>query len=118
MSVYTHMVEDIHLPDMIEVHQKFSGPRTADVEQAVKVELHRKGADQVIKPGMSVAITGGSRGICKIPVILKAVVAFCREQGAVPFIFPAMGSHGGGTAEGQKKVLESLGVTEAFCGWE
>lgn len=118
MSVYTHMVEDIHLPDMIEVHQKFSGPRTADVEQAVKVELHRKGADQVIKPGMSVAITGGSRGICKIPVILKAVVAFCREQGAVPFIFPAMGSHGGGTAEGQKKVLESLGVTEAFCGCE
>lgn len=118
MSVYTDMVKNIKLPEMVEVHQKFLRPRITDVGQAVWKELHREGIRQTIKPGMTVAITGGSRGVCRIPVILKTIVSFCREQGAIPFIFPAMGSHGGGTAEGQKRVLESLGVTEAFCGCE
>lgn len=118
MSVYTDMVKDIKLPEMIEVHQRFPRPLIEDVEQAVRKELHREEIEKSIKPGMTVAITGGSRGVCNIAVILKAIVCFCKEQGAVPFIFPAMGSHGGGTAEGQRKILESLGVTEAFCDCE
>ena len=118
MSVYTDMLKNIKLPKMIEVHQRFLRPQITDVEQAVLKELHRKGTDKIIKSGMTIAISGGSRGVCNIPVILKTLVSFCKKQGAVPFIFPAMGSHGGGTAEGQKKMLESLGVTEAFCGCE
>lgn len=119
MSVYTDMVKDVKLPEMIEVRQSFPRPRITNVEQAVREALHKKeGVEASIKPGMTVAITGGSRGVCNIPVILKTLVSFCRERGAIPFIFPAMGSHGGGTAEGQKRMLESLGVTEEFCGCE
>lgn len=118
MSTYTDMVKDVKLPDMIEVRQSFPRPQVTDVEKAVLEELHRERIQETIKPGMTVAVTGGSRGVCNIPVILKAIVSFCREQGAVPFIFPAMGSHGGGTAEGQRSMLHSLGVTEEFCGCE
>jgi len=118
MSVYTDMVKDMKLPEMIEVHQHFPRPQITDVEQAVLDELHREEISKTIKPGMTVAITGGSRGICNIATILKTIVSFCKEQGATPFIFPAMGSHGGGTAEGQKRMLYSLGVTEEFCGCE
>jgi hypothetical protein len=63
-----------------------------------------------------VAITAGSRGIANIARIIKAAVAHLRSLGAEPFIVPAMGSHGGATAEGQRQVIESYGITEAFCG--
>src|ERR671920_1007716 len=64
---------------------------------------------------MRVALTAGSRGIARIDEILRAVIEGLEEMGAEPFIVPAMGSHGGATAEGQVEVLESLGVTEEFC---
>ena len=66
--------------------------------------------------GQSVALTAGSRGIANIPLILKSTAQFLKDLGAKPFLVPAMGSHGGGTAEGQRKVLESYGITEAFVG--
>ena len=69
-----------------------------------------------IEPGMSVAITAGSRGIAQIDEILRSLVGILKEMGAEPFIVPAMGSHGGATAEGQVEILESLGVTEESCG--
>src|SRR5919112_1198362 len=64
---------------------------------------------------MRVALTAGSRGISQIDVVLRSLVRALKEKGAEPFIVPAMGSHGGATAEGQVEVLESLGVTEEFC---
>lgn len=118
MSVYTDMVKDVKLPEMIEVHQSFPRPRIENVEQAVRNALDRDEICKAIRPGMTVGITGGSRGVCNISLIIRTLVSFCKERGAVPFIFPAMGSHGGGTAEGQKRMLESLGVTEEFCGCE
>ncbi|MCI0377690.1 MAG: DUF362 domain-containing protein, partial [Gemmataceae bacterium] len=69
-----------------------------------------------IKAGHTVALTAGSRGIANIPVILKSVAQFLKDLGAKPFLVPTMGSHGGGAAEGQRKVLESYGMTEAFLG--
>jgi hypothetical protein len=65
---------------------------------------------------MSVALTAGSRGIAQIDGILRSLVGILKEMSAEPFIVPAMGSHGGATAEGQVEILESLGVTEGFCG--
>ena len=65
---------------------------------------------------MRIAITCGSRGIANLPVIMRTIVDFCKEQGAEPFLIPAMGSHGGATAEGQRAVLTALGVTEETCG--
>src|SRR5205085_3474974 len=58
----------------------------------------------------------GSRGIANIPLVLRSAVAFLKDLGARPFLVPAMGSHGGGTAEGQRQVIESYGITEDFVG--
>jgi len=69
-----------------------------------------------ISPGQSVAVTCGSRGIANIHLIIRAIAAHLMSIGAEPFIVPAMGSHGGGTAEGQRAVIESYGVTEEFVG--
>lgn len=69
-----------------------------------------------IHKGMSVAITCGSRGVCNIPIITRAIVDFVKSCGGQPFVFPAMGSHGGATAEGQRGVLRAYGVTEESVG--
>lgn len=104
------------LPRVVKVRQKFSGERLEDLEEALRQQCGRDGIAGRIRPGMRVAVTAGSRGITDIAEILRALVRFLKEAGAQPFIVPAMGSHGGATAEGQVKVLESLGVTEEFCG--
>jgi len=63
-----------------------------------------------------VAITAGSRGIANIAKITRAIVEHFHKLGAKPFIVPAMGSHGGGTAEGQRRIIESFGITESLLG--
>ena len=104
------------LPDLFRVRQRFQGPELSDVEGETHRQLARLDLARRIAPGQSVAITAGSRGITSIDVILRAVVAHLRSLGAEPFIVPAMGSHGGGTAAGQTKMLAQLGITEASCG--
>lgn len=103
-------------PQIFRVHQKFEGPRVDDVPGEVERQLSRLSLGQRIRPGQSVAITAGSRGIANIHQIIKAIVDHAKKVGAKPFIVPAMGSHGGGTAEGQRQILESYGITESFCG--
>jgi hypothetical protein len=71
---------------------------------------------QTVRPGQTVAVTAGSRGIANIVSILRAAINHLRELGAPPFLVPAMGSHGGGTAAGQRQLLESYGITEANVG--
>ena len=71
----------------------------------------RAAAGRALRPGHRVAITAGSRGIANIAVILRAAVEHLRRLGAEPFIVPAMGSHGGGTAEGQRQILATYGIT-------
>ncbi len=65
---------------------------------------------------MSVVLTGSGREIANMNVILRETASFIRDQGALPFIVPAMGSHGSSTAEGQKEILAGYGITEEFCG--
>ena len=65
---------------------------------------------------MSIAIPCGSRGVHNIYTILKTLVDYCKSKGAHPFIFPAMGSHGGSTAEGQLEVVNGFGITEESIG--
>jgi hypothetical protein len=104
------------LPSFFRVRQTFESPRVADIPAEVRGQLASLKLEERIKPGQSVAISAGSRGIANIAVITKAIVDHTKSLRASPFIVPAMGSHGGGTAEGQRKVLESYGVTETFCG--
>lgn len=101
-------------PRMIRVRQAFARPRVADVPRAVAEALARAGLP--IKPGDTVALGAGSRGVANIGVIVGATVRWLQDLGARPFIVPAMGSHGGGTPEGQLSVLAHYGVTEATMG--
>ncbi|WP_236692952.1 lactate racemase domain-containing protein [Aneurinibacillus tyrosinisolvens] len=103
-------------PKVALVKQRFRGPAVQDIDKAVSDQLAAIGLADQITPGMRIAITAGSRGIANIAVIIRATVHELKKLGAAPFIVPTMGSHGGATAEGQVEVLESLGVTEAFCG--
>lgn len=104
------------LPHLRAVTQTFPRPRHPDVYAGAYAEaaaqLHMLGA----RSGARVAIGAGSRGIRDIARVVAATVAACRDADLDPFIVPAMGSHGGGSAEGQRQVLEHLGVTEASVG--
>jgi hypothetical protein len=101
---------------MLRVRQQFERPRVADVAAEVRASLESLNLGRAIRPGQTVALTAGSRGIANIPLVLRAAVRQLRDLGAKPFIVPAMGSHGGGTAEGQRNLIESYGITEEFLG--
>src|SRR5216684_5534876 len=103
-------------PKMLRVRQEFERPKVEDVAGTVRSLLQKLDLNKKIRPGHSVALTAGSRGISNIPLILQSVARFLKDLGAKPFLVPTMGSHGGGMAEGQRKVLESYGITEAFVG--
>lgn len=100
---------------MFRVEQVFDHPRVADPAQAAKDALAGV-VDARSLAGKSVAVTVGSRGIANLPRIVRGLVEQLRGWGGKPFIIPAMGSHGGGTAEGQVAVLATLGVTEESVG--
>lgn len=104
------------LPNMIKIHRNYQAPVIENIEATIEAEMAKILSRTMIKPGMRIAITAGSRGIANIAQIITAVVAELKRYGADPFIVPAMGSHGGATAEGQLEVLKSLGITEANCG--
>lgn len=104
----------LRLPAMLPVRQLF--PRKPEVDSVAAVNSGLAGLGNVDLEGKSVAITAGSRGIKGMSAVLRAAVTELKTRKAKPFIIPAMGSHGGATAEGQARVLESLGVTEAQIG--
>jgi hypothetical protein len=99
---------------MLRVRQHFPRPLVRDIPGAVAARLSAVALP--IRPGDTVAVGAGSRGIANIAVIVGATVRYLLDLGARPFVFPAMGSHGGGTAEGQLSVLEHYGITEATMG--
>ncbi|MDF2874450.1 MAG: hypothetical protein K0R22_1133 [Sporomusa sp.] len=107
---------DTPFPRMITVRQKFAALQVSDVQAEVACQVARADISQLVKPGARIAILAGSRGIARIDKIISALVQALKQLGAVPFIVPAMGSHGGATAEGQIEVLRSLGITEANVG--
>jgi hypothetical protein len=111
--VYRYTNEDpMKLPKMYRIRQRFDDTRVKDIQEMVRAELSRI-SWSAIRPGDRVAITAGSRGIADIAEILGVIVEFLKSLGVDPFLFPAMGSHGGATAAGQVAMLEQLGVTEA-----
>src|ERR1700722_7166107 len=108
-------------PRMGRVRQKFDSQRVGDVAVETKRQLtalNLGGPEGKVRLGQTVAITVGSRGIANIAEITKAICDHVRSLGAKPIIVPAMGSHGGGTAEGQREIIESYGVTEEYTGAE
>ena len=107
---------DVELPRMVRVRQKFKTPTLEDVSGAVAEQFDNPDIRGRIKPGMRIAVGCGSRGIANVAACAGTVVAQLKALGAEPFIFPAMGSHGSASAEGQVKVLDSLGINEQTMG--
>ncbi|MGL5434795.1 MAG: lactate racemase domain-containing protein [Lachnospiraceae bacterium] len=112
------LLKDIKIPEMFRASQTFVREviQPEQIPAVVAAELEQECFSALIRPGMSIAITAGSRGIRNVDIITKAIVDFVKSRGADPFIVPAMGSHGGATAEGQMEVLAGYNITEASMG--
>ena len=117
-SVIDSLLADVQLPRFVRIRQTFSEEHipAQQIPAAVAQALSRPEIAGRIQPGMSVCLTCGSRGIDNNVAIIRAVADFCKARGAQPFAIPAMGSHGGATAEGQLEVLHSFGITEETIG--
>lgn len=109
-------IEAAAIPTFAPVRMEFPRDRVADVRAAAANAAQDALRSSPLRPGASIAITAGSRGIVDIAAITRAVVDRVRGLGFTPFIVPAMGSHGGATAEGQRAVLERYGITEETMG--
>ncbi len=112
MGVVVDLARRMPLPRMVQVEQYFDRTAIKDIDGSVRNALSGPGILDRVRPGMSIAVTAGSRGISNIADILRTIVRVLKEKGAEPFVIPAMGSHGGATAQGQTEVLASLGITE------
>lgn len=112
------LVNNVDLPKMFRVKQKFPRKKIPvnQIPQIIYDLLSEDKFASQIKPGMGIAITAGSRGVANVALITKSIADFVKSRGASPFVVPAMGSHGGATAEGQKEVLEGYGITEEYLG--
>lgn len=108
----------VSFPRMIRVRQTFDARRVTNVAAEVHSQLATLKLGQKVRPGQTVAITAGSRGIAHIAEIIRAAVDHVKSLGGIPFIVPAMGSHGGGTAEGQTEILANYGITPTAMGCE
>lgn len=114
MSSLEQMLCDYEIPQVAKIEVKFADSRLENIEETLKRRLNDKNLP--IRKGQRIAITGGSRGIANYVDLMRIAVAYIKGKGAIPFIVPAMGSHGGATAEGQVEVLRNLGITEESVG--
>ena len=116
----SQLLENVPLPRMFRARQTFPRPvlTPEEIPGVVRAEMSREPFVSKLQPGMTIAITAGSRGIANVALITRSIVEFCKERGTRPFIVPAMGSHGGATAEGQREILAGYGITEEAMGCE
>ena len=103
-------------PQMHLVRQAFEALELEDLEGHLTVGLNRQLERAGLPRGASVAIAVGSRGVSPVVQVVRALARGLREAGLRPFVVPAMGSHGGGTAKGQESVLADYGVHEQSVG--
>jgi len=118
MEIIKSLLRGTPLPRLAKIRQNFAAPEVADVAGALRDQLAKPGVIDTVKPGMRIAIGVGSRGVAGIPTLTRVTVEEIRKRQGLPFVVPAMGSHGGATAEGQRDVLANLGVTEETIGCE
>ena len=116
MSTIDNLLDGVPIPRLIKVRQTFERPRIADVEAELVKKLRASSTLAKVKPGQRIAVTAGSRGITRLPLMLRVLAAEIKRVGGEPFLFPAMGSHGGATAQGQREMLIGMGITEEYVG--
>jgi hypothetical protein len=115
-GVFPVMTNANHFPRMIEMEQSYPSSPKLDFPSLLEQQFTQSGLRENIKPGMKIALGVGSRGITNLKEIVKATLGVLTKAGARPFIVPAMGSHGGATAEGQIEMLAEYGVTSQSMG--
>ena len=108
-------IEEIQIPKMVRVRQIYENDEIQDIETHLKKELNKYEFEKQVK-GKRIALTVGSRGIPQNALIVRTICNQLKEWGALPFIVPAMGSHGGGCVEGNLEILEGYGITEGNIG--
>lgn len=112
MSVVSELLKDIKIPRMLKVRQTFNDYAISNIENKLKEKLIEANMLDDIKRDAKIAIAVGSRGIRNIDLITKTVITELTKKELNPFIIPAMGSHGGATADGQSNVLKEFHITE------
>ena len=117
-DIIERLLRDVPLPRTVRARQVFADKAVPDVAEAVREQMRAPAIAALIKPGASIALGVGSRGLAQLPLLVRTAVEELKRAKAVPFIVPAMGSHGGATAQGQVDLLAALGVTEASAGCE
>lgn len=117
-AAFERLLSEVEIPRFAEVEYRVGCPVLEQVEESVRTALRRSTAFGTIKAGQTVAITAGSREIAHIVEILRTVSEEIKRLGAIPYLVPAMGSHGGADADGQKAILEGYGITEESTGAE
>lgn len=118
MGILQVLLQDIPVPKMAKVKVNFDDAKIDDLTSILMEKLQREKIGKTIKPSMEIAVAVGSRGLDRIIELTAVTVKFLKDLGAKPFIVPSMGSHGGATAEGQRAVLEHLGITQEAVGAE
>ena len=116
MDRIIEILKDTPLPKMVRISQDFPAKKLAEPAKALRAALEGCPASLHLRPGMRIAVTVGSRGMAELKILVSTLISWLKEKGAFPFIVPAMGSHGGATAEGQLAVLNSFGITEESMG--
>lgn len=116
--IFDELLKETEIPEMIPVkyHIQRGTITSKQIPEIICAELERQNLLERIEAGKTVAVTCGSREICNIDVMLRCLVDLLKEKGAKPFIFPAMGSHGGASVEGQREILAGYKVTEESMG--
>ncbi|MBT4875791.1 MAG: DUF2088 domain-containing protein, partial [Desulfobacula sp.] len=109
-------MQDSQFPKMIRVKQQFNHQRVSNISHQITRQIKDLSPNMSIKPGQTVAVACSSRGLTDYPEIVKAIVDNLKKMKLMPFLVPAMGSHGAGTAAGQERVLLHLGLTKEAVG--
>ena len=118
MGVIAELLRDVEIPGFYKVRNHMEDTHTEDAAQAVREALKREGTLERIRAGSTVCFWASSREIAGSAVILRTLAEEVKRIGAVPYIVPGMGSHGGASAEGQRAILEHYGITKEACGCE
>lgn len=115
-ELFEELLSQVQIPEFARIHLDLEQPYVENVRQTLREMLLKSETMDKIRPGDTVALAVGSREIAEMTAIVAAVVESVKNKGGVPFIVPAMGSHGGATAEGQEEVLRHYGITEENVG--
>ena len=115
-GIINKLLKDIPVPRVVKILQNFERPILGDVETEFIDRLRSSRVLTPVRPGMSIAVGVGSRGISNQTLVVRTLIREIKAMGAEPFIFPAMGSHGGATVDGQQNLLARMGITEQAMG--